>query len=101
MKNQYYIYILFSSKYDKYYVGYSSDPWRRVDEHNTKPFNTFTSKYRPWALAAIFSCGEVDADAIQLEKFIKKQKSRKLLKMLIDPKFEPDGALGKMVRVSL
>ncbi len=97
MKNQYYIYILFSAKHDKYYIGYSNDPWRRVEEHNTKPFNTFTSKYRPWEIAAVFSCDE-ESNAIHLEKFIKQQKSRRLIEMLIDPKFVPGGVLEKMIR---
>ena len=48
----FYIYILFSSTSKKYYVGYSNDPQRRVLEHNTKPFNTYTSKHRPWNLVA-------------------------------------------------
>jgi len=55
----YYIYILYSPNYDKYYVGYSNDPYRRVLEHNTKPFNTYTSKYRPWTLAAVFECIDI------------------------------------------
>ena len=59
----YYIYILYSRIADKFYVGYSDNPQRRLIEHNTKPFNTYTSKYRPWILRR-FSSGEIEADAV-------------------------------------
>ena len=95
----FYIYIIYSDAWDKYYVGYSNDPHRRLNEHNTKPFNTFTSKYRPWKLIAIFACGEEEALAMQLEKFIKKQKSRKFIEQLCNPNFIPSGFLAQLVRV--
>ena len=99
MANQFYLYILFSKLHDKYYVGYSSDPWRRLEEHNTKPFNTYTSKYRPWILGAVFSCGDKENEAIKIERFIKKQKSRKILLQLINPETIPDGPLAILKRV--
>ena len=95
----YFIYILYSDSSDKYYLGYSSDPLRRLEEHNSKPFNTYTSKHRPWTLTAYFKCSENENDAIRIEKFIKKQKSRKLLQMLCEPSFIPDGNLALLVRV--
>ena len=95
----YYIYILHSKSADKFYIGYSDDPHRRLIEHNTKPFNTFTSKYRPWILKAIFQCGEVEGDAMKIERFIKKQKSRKLIEQLCSTSFIPDGQLAQLVRV--
>ena len=82
-----------------YYVGYSDNPFRRVEEHNKKSFNTFTSKHRPWQLKAVFKCSEVEADAIRLERFIKRQKSRKLIEQLCDPHFGPTGILAQLVRV--
>ncbi|MEO7314477.1 MAG: GIY-YIG nuclease family protein [Ginsengibacter sp.] len=95
----YFIYILYSVSSDKYYVGYSSNPHRRLEEHNSKPFNTFTSKFRPWKPAAYFKCSENEGDAIRIERFIKKQKSRKLLQLLCDPSFLPEGNLAQLVRV--
>ena len=99
MENQFYLYILFSKVHDKYYVGYSSDPWRRLEEHNTKPFNTYTSKYRPWIISAVFSCGNKENEAIKIERFIKKQKSRKILLQLISPETIPHGPLAVLKRV--
>ena len=84
---------------DKYYVGYSNDPIRRVIEHNTKPFNTYTSKFRPWELKSFFYCGTNENEARKLEKFIKQQKSKVLINKLINPTFIPDGILAQLVRV--
>jgi putative endonuclease len=94
----YFIYIIVSAS-ENFYVGYSTDPYRRVIEHNTKPFNTYTSKHRPWSLAAIFFTGENVGMAIQIERFIKRQKSRNLLLQLINPEYEPVGLLAQLVRV--
>ena len=95
----YYIYILYSSVSDKFYVGYSTDPQRRLIEHNTKPFNTYTSKHRPWMLKACFECSKDEKETMRIERFIKKQKSRKLLEMLCDNTFIPDGTLAQLVNV--
>ena len=95
----FYIYILYSPKADKFYIGYSNDPFRRVDEHNSKPFNTFTAKHRPWIVKAVFQCSGDERVAMRIEKFIKQQKSRKLVERLIDPGFITDGALAQLVRV--
>ena len=98
MASTFYIYVLFSPSFDKYYIGYSDDPGRRLIEHNTKPFYTYTRKYRPWILKAAFLCGKKSI-AIRMEKFIKKQKSRQLLEMLCNPRFQPVGFLAQLVRV--
>ena len=95
----YFIYILYSISADKYYIGYSSDPFRRLQEHNTKSFKTFTSKYRPWQMASVFQCSEIESETMIIERFIKKQKSRKLLEQLCNPSFVPTGSLAHLVRV--
>ena len=75
----FYVYILYSEKADIYYVGSSSNPWHRLEQHNTTKLNTFTSKHRPWVLVAVFEAGTTRGEAERLEKFIKKQKSRSLI----------------------
>ena len=94
----YYIYILYSESSDKYYVGYSSDPFRRLNEHNKSLLSTYTSKHRPWDLKAIYSCGDNKTLAIELERFIKKQKSRKLIQSLIEGQILT-GVLAQLVKV--
>src|SRR5699024_4599782 len=94
----YYLYILYSATSNLYYVGYSSDPQRRIKEHNNSDHNTFTSKHRPWVLKAVFRCPSKTI-AINTERFVKRQKSRVLLEKLCDPAFEPKGKLSQLVRV--
>jgi len=46
---EYYVYIIYSSSRDKYYIGYSSDPEGRLLKHNLgATISTKTSK--PWVL---------------------------------------------------
>jgi putative endonuclease len=94
----YYIYILYSSRSDLFYIGHSDDPWRRLEEHNTSVHCTFTSKHRPWEIAAIFRAGEKRADAVQVERLIKNQKSRTFIEKLLSGK-ELTEKLSQLVRV--
>ncbi len=95
----YYVYILYSESADKYYIG-STDNWEnRLTSHNETDRVTYTSKHRPWRLVAVFSAGDSRAEAMYFEKFIKKQKSRKLIERLIDTSFVPEGKLAQLVRV--
>jgi putative endonuclease len=96
----YYIYIIYSISANKYYVGFSDDPYRRLLEHNSKPFNTFTSKHRPWEIKAIFECSPDRSIAMRTEKFIKKQKNRSLLELMILGKTLPS-FFAHLVRVPL
>ena len=80
----YSIYILYSEKADKYYVGQSNDVDRRLEEHNTSLRNTYTSKYRPWRIAKVFEVGASLGKARKIENHIKRQKSRKYIQALIE-----------------
>jgi putative endonuclease len=95
----FYIYIIYSKTANLYYVGYTSDPQLRLIEHNNNPHNTFTSKHRPWIMKALFVSGKSESVTIIIERFIKKQKSRKLIEMLCNPDFIPSGELAQLVRV--
>ncbi|MFN3343632.1 MAG: GIY-YIG nuclease family protein [Flavobacteriales bacterium] len=95
----FYLYILYSASADKYYVGYSVDPRRRLQEHNENDGSTFTGKFNSWELRAVFSVSEIEGIAMQMERFIKKQKSRKLIERLCDVSFIPSGRLAQLVRV--
>ncbi|MDQ3047386.1 MAG: GIY-YIG nuclease family protein [Bacteroidota bacterium] len=94
----FYIYILFSPSSGIYYTGYSEDPYKRLLEHNSKEEGTFSSKHKPWTIKAIFEAG-TKSEAITFERFIKKQRSPKLISKLIDPTFTMVGTLAKLVRV--
>ena len=94
----YYLYILYSASANKFYVGYTHNYLRRFNEHNNAEHLTFTSKYRPWTLEAVYQCGETEPEAVKMEKFIKKQKSRKLIEKLIAG-IELSGILAQLVKV--
>jgi len=94
----FYIYILYSESSDIYYVGYTRDYKTRLVNHNTSSSITFSSKHRPWVLKAVFECGAERKEAMALERFIKRQKSRSLIeKIIIADRLE--GKLAQLVRV--
>jgi len=94
----YYIYFIYSEKSDIFYVGHSDNYLKRFNQHNTSDRNTFTRKHRPWVLKAVFECGNDRNIAVKIERFIKKQKSRKLIERIISGE-ELYGILGRLVRV--
>jgi putative endonuclease len=46
----YVVYILYSTKYNKIYVGYTSNLQERLISHNELGKKGWTIKYRPWTL---------------------------------------------------
>ncbi len=80
----FYVYILYSDKFDKYYIGQTNDIERRFFEHNNKETNSFTSKYRPWRLVTSleFSSRSI---AMKAEKYLK-NKHRDFLNRVIQEK---------------
>ena len=91
--------IIYSGIADKFYIGYSNNPWKRLKEHNQNSSDKFTGKYKDWNLFAVFQVSDIEVESIRLERFIKKQKSRNLILKLIDPDFIPNGILAQLVRV--
>ena len=96
--SMHYLYILYSESSDIYYVGQTDDIDLRLKHHNFSDQLTFTSKHRPWELKTLFTV-ESRSVAMTLEKFIKKQKSRKFIERLVDKDFIPDGKLSQLIRV--
>ena len=92
----FYIYILHSPAFDKYYIGFTDDFNQRLLSHNSTERNTYTKKYRPWKIVAVFECGDDRGFALKVEKFIKKQKSRNLLQKMIGGD-KLDGILAQLV----
>ena len=75
----FYIYIIYSESADKYYIGYTNDPDRRLVEHNTVIKNSYTFKFRPWILKSVFMVSESRGEARKIENYIKKMKSRSFI----------------------
>jgi len=76
-----YIYILYSVKADKYYIGETPNVDTRLNWHN-KLGDGFTSRYRPWELKKTFVV-ENRGRALRIEKYIKKKKRRSFIEKLI------------------
>ncbi len=49
MAVQYFVYIIYAVMYDKYYKGFSTHPFKRLDEHNDVS-SRYTSNFIPWKL---------------------------------------------------
>ena len=96
---KYFIYILYSENSNIYYTGYTSNVEKRISEHNESDKNTFTSKHRPWILKEYFEVLGTEADAMRIEKFIKKQKSKIFIEKILDSETIFSGILAQLVRV--
>ncbi|MCD6556244.1 MAG: GIY-YIG nuclease family protein, partial [Bacteroidales bacterium] len=44
------VYVLYSEKYDKIYIGYTSNIEQRLLSHNKLSQKGYTVKYRPWKI---------------------------------------------------
>ena len=76
-----FLYILYSDSLNRYYVGQSSDVEQRIAFHNSERNNIWTKTGKPWVLIAMFDF-PTKSDAIVAERFIKKQKSRKVIEKI-------------------
>ncbi|RPH32934.1 MAG: GIY-YIG nuclease family protein [Bacteroidales bacterium] len=95
----FYIYILYSEALDRYYIGSTNDVARRLNEHNNPRRRTkYTAKSSDWRLVLENSAGKTRSEAVLLERYIKKQKSRKFIEDLINSKGE-DLSFAQRVRV--
>ena len=77
----YFVYILYSEKCDRYYIGYSADVLARLGRHNAGMV-TATRNCRPYVIKVQKSF-TTEYEARTEEIRLKKQKSRKYLEWLI------------------
>jgi putative endonuclease len=77
----YFVYILYNEKNDKFYIGQTNDIERRLTEHNSGETN-YTSKYSgEWRV--VYKEEFVDrTGAIKRERFLKNQKNKNFYKKL-------------------
>ncbi|PQJ75989.1 GIY-YIG nuclease family protein [Polaribacter gangjinensis] len=86
MENHF-LYILYSKSADKFYIGESKDVNKRLEIHNLHSMKgAFTKIANDWEVKVIFECNNKN-EALFIEKFIKKMKSRSfILKIIETPK---------------
>ena len=77
---EYCVYILWSEKLSRYYIGQTENIEERLVKHNTidKDRNDFTQKGIPWNLCFTIDCKSRE-QAIKIERQIKKMKSKKYI----------------------
>jgi len=80
----YYLYILYSKDFDRYYVGHCEDLNIRLARHNGKGVPS-TKPYVPWELVYSERYTTRSQASIR-EKEIKNKKSRKYIEFLINKK---------------
>ena len=91
----YTLYIIYSEKINKYYIGYSSDVEQRLRKHNNIS-KGFTNAGRPWILVYTESYGSKQ-EAADRERQLKNWKSRSRVEALIHkgsehPDFQSGGS---------
>jgi putative endonuclease len=75
------VYILFSAKFNKHYIGYTSDLISRFNSHNVFAKKGFTIRYRPWKVIYVEFFNS-KKEAMMREKFLKTGIGRKYIKTL-------------------
>lgn len=82
-----FIYVLYSKKLKKYYVGETHDVTLRLSQHNQGFYekNSFTKKGQPWELVFKLKC-KTKKQAQKIEKHIKKMKSKRYIQNFIQYK---------------
>jgi putative endonuclease len=78
----YIVYVLFSQKHNKIYIGYTSDLNNRLLSHNELATKGYTIKYRPWTIVYTEDF-ESKTTAIKREKQLKGAKGREFIWNLI------------------
>jgi putative endonuclease len=83
MQNHY-LYILFSASANRYYVGESQDPERRLGLYNQGVFQkAFTKIAQDWELMLAHPCRSRE-EALKLERFVKRMKSRRFIEKVVE-----------------
>jgi putative endonuclease len=85
------LYILYSPSSDKFYVGETYNINERILKHNQHSYTgSFTKIANDWQLVLAFECVDRN-DALYLENFIKRMKSKVFIeKIILSPKILTD-----------
>jgi len=78
----YFVYILRSLKDGSFYIGYTSNIDRRLEEHNLGE-SRYTKKKKPWEIF-YFEIFRSKREALKRERFLKKQKNTSFYMKLKD-----------------
>ncbi|HHE38473.1 MAG TPA: GIY-YIG nuclease family protein [Candidatus Cloacimonetes bacterium] len=76
------VYVLYSRKYDKIYIGFTSNLEQRLISHNKLSNKGWTPKYRPWKLILKEEFPDKKS-AMKRERELKSHKGRDFIRNLI------------------
>lgn len=76
-------YVLYSEKYDKIYIGYTSNLQQRLFSHNELATKGWTISFRPWRLIYKEEY-ETKSEAMNREKQLKSYQGRMFIRNLIN-----------------
>jgi putative endonuclease len=76
-----FVYILYSAKIDRYYIGTTEDLQWRLERHNNG-WGKYTKRGIPWTIV-YFEQFKNKSDALKREREIKNKKSRKYIEDII------------------
>ena len=78
----YTVYVLYSSDYDKIYIGYTTNLLARFHSHNSLSPKGWTKRYRPWEVCY---CEYYDnkSAALQRERELKSSRGRSFIRTYI------------------
>ena len=93
-----YLYILKSERHGKFYVGISQNPVKRFQQHNSQENIGYTSKGQPWIMMGVWKAAVSEAEALSIERFIKKHKNTRIIHHLLEDK-PLHGPLAGLARI--
>ena len=76
------VYVLYSEKYEKIYIGYTSDLEARIKSHNEFATKGWTIRFRPWKLIYTETF-ENKTEALERERQLKSARGRVFIHSLI------------------
>ncbi|AVR46606.1 endonuclease [Christiangramia fulva] len=79
-------YVLYSKKFDKIYIGFTSSIIQRFYSHNLLATKGYTIKFRPW-MVILVEFHKSKTEALKREKFLKSGKGREMIKTQILPNY--------------
>jgi len=82
----FYVYVIHSIKFNKYYTGFTQNIEQRLKEHNSGETKS-TKAYKPWELIFIEECN-TRSEARKKEKCYKSGAGREKLKDLLKNKIK-------------
>ncbi len=78
----FFVYALYSEAHNKIYIGYSSNPEKRLLSHNDERNKGWTGKFQMWKLIYTEKC-DTKTEALKREKQLKSFKGREFIKELV------------------